>query len=72
VDSTPQDDIGPTDDVGELRLTFRPLKASAPAASRYRLLLKIALRSLGLRCTKIENVQEPPPAQPAPPKGPPP
>jgi hypothetical protein len=56
---SPPDDFDQTDPTGPLKLTFRPLKSNAPAASRYRLLLKIALRQLGLKCTFIESAADP-------------
>ncbi len=38
-----------------VRLTFRPLADSVPAAIRLRRLLKIALRQLNLRCVAVEG-----------------
>jgi hypothetical protein len=49
------------DDLTPLRLTLQPLPHALPASVRVRQLLKLALRSLGLRCVRIEPV---PPASP--------
>ena len=46
-----------SDDPAEhVELTFRALPSSIPASIRVRRLLKIALRSLDLRCTKARPV----------------
>lgn len=45
-----------TEDLGTLRLTFRPLASEVPATIRFRHLLKVALRTFGLKCIKVESV----------------
>ena len=45
------------DDVGEFRLTLRPLASDVPATARVRRLLKHLLRALDLRCVSIEPAE---------------
>ncbi len=53
----------------DYRLTFRPLRSGAPVWARLRHLLKFALRSLGLRCVRVEKLEAPAAQPPAPPPG---
>lgn len=41
------------------RVTLRALPSTVPVVHRVRSLLKIALRALGLRCVKVEQVPAP-------------
>jgi hypothetical protein len=59
----PTDVPGP--DPPTYRLILRALPDDVPASVRFRRLLKLALRSFGMRCVRFEEL---PPARPAPPR----
>ncbi len=50
----------PSESEPDVRLTLRPLPDEVPTDIRLRRLLKYALRALGLRCVKIEDLERGP------------